>query len=684
MAKRPTEPEQTPSTGSKRDLRDQADARAAQLPEPPESVLPEEAQRVLHELRERQIELERQNEELRQARDAAEAANRATSTFWAAMSHELRTPMSAIIGLGGMVLQTELTSQQRDYLTKIETSAHSLLRLINDTLDYSKIEAGKLILEQVDFSLREVLDRVTSSMNGDALEKGLVLYVDLDWKAPDRLVGDPYRLEQVLNNLLVNALTFTKKGLISLAVSVLEVEEITREAVLCFSVKDSGIGMTREQIAGLFQPFIQADRSTSRCYGGTGLGLSICKNLVESMGGGIGAEAEPGRGSTFLFTATFGLSTRDPLLPVQDRAVTVVTPKPDALRGVHMLLVEDLVINQQVAREQLEGLGIVVEVAQNGREAVEVMAQRGDRFDGILMDIQMPVMDGYEATRLIRTQWSTDRLPIIAMTAHARDEDREKCLQAGMTAHIAKPVEQADLYNCLAAVIRRDPDSTRTPDEVASTPRSLVPDFPACLPGFAVAEGLARLKGNAPLYRKLITMFCRDRQNCSEEIGAALAGGDLDRARFLAHGLKGVAGNLAATGLYATACALDAACTQGAAQAARNLLPALTTDLAEVMAAATLLEESSPKRDSGKTGGEFAPDVVLSLLRVLGPLATRHDLRALDQMDRLQDLLSGTEYAPLGARLAEILDRMDFEEGIRHLETLTTLVARLTEEGHNE
>jgi HPt (histidine-containing phosphotransfer) domain-containing protein len=196
-----------------------------------------------------------------------------------------------------------------------------------------------------------------------------------------------------------------------------------------------------------------------------------------------------------------------------------------------------------------------------------------------------------------------------------------------------------------------------------------------------VAEGLARLNGNARLYRKLITTFCRDRQNCVEEIGTALAGDDLNRAHFLAHGLKGVAGNLAATGLYATACALHDACTQGAALAARDLLPTLAADLAEVMAATTLLEESSPDRYSGKTGGEFAPDVVLSLLRELGTLATRHDLRALDHMDRLQDLLTGTEYAPLGVCLAETLDRMDFEAGTRHLETLTNLVERLMEEG---
>jgi two-component system sensor histidine kinase/response regulator len=660
-------------------LRRLAEEKAVQSPEPPESVSPEEAQRVLHELRERQIELELQNEELRRAREAAEAANRATSAFWVAVSHELRMPMSAIIGLGSMALQTEMTPQQRDYLTKIETSAHSLLRLINDTLDYSKIEAGILVLEQIDFSLREVLDRVTSSMNGCAHEKGLALYVDLDRKAPDRLVGDPHRLEQVLNTLLVNALTFTKKGEISLAVSVLEVEEITREAVLCFSVKDTGIGMTPAQIAGLFQPFSQADSSTFRCHGGTGMGLSICKNLVELMGGRIGAEAELGRGSTFLFTAAFGLSTNDPLLPVQDRFMTDVIPKQGVLRGVHMLLVEDIFINQQVAREQLEGLGITVEVAQNGREAVEVMAQRGDQFDGILMDIQMPVMDGYEATRLIRTRWSADRLPIIAMTAHARGEDREKCLQAGMNAHIAKPVEQADLHCCLSAVIRRDTHSAQLP---LPSPRS--PDFPSSLPGFAVAEGLARLNGNARLYRKLITTFCRNRQNCAEGIGTALAGDDLNRAHFLAHGLKGVAGNLATTDLYATACALDDACTQGAIQEARELLPMLAAALAQVVAAATLLEESSPDRDSGKTVGEFAPDVVLSLLRELGTLATRHDLRALDHMDRLQDLLTGTEYAPLGACLAETLDRMDFEAGTRHLETLTMLVARLTEEGRNE
>jgi PAS domain S-box-containing protein len=619
-------------------------------------------------------ERKQREQELMHTRNMAEAASRFKSAFLADLSHEIRTPLNAIIGLGDLALHTNLTPQQQDYLTKIGTAAKSLFRYINDTLDFSRIEAGKLVLEHIDFSLKEILDRINALFGVLAREKGLELLNDIDRQIPESLVGDPLRLEQVLINLIGNALKFTHEGEVVLTASLLETNEASRQIVLCFSVKDSGIGMSSGQIESLFQPFTQADSSTTRCYGGSGLGLSICRNLVELMGGAIGAEGEPGRGSTFTFTATFGLSARTVPLPAQRGTCAVVAPKPEALRGARILLVEDQDINQQVARENLEGLGITVELARNGREAVELMAQRGDRFDGILMDIQMPVMDGYEATRLIRKQWPIDRLPIIAMTAHVQAADREKCLQVGMNDHIAKPVDKADLYRCLLTWVRPRPCSAEpaAPDASRGDRRE---EQPTALPGFAVVEGLARLNGNMPLYHKLIIAFNRDKGHSAAEIAAALAVPDLKHAHFLAHTLRGVAGNLGASGIYATACTIANACTRGETEAVRGLLPILETKLAEVRATAALLEESTSNGKPGKTAGEFAPDAALALLRELDTLVAVHDLRALDRIDHLQELLAGTGFAPLGALLAETLDRMDFEAASRHLATLTARVA---------
>jgi CheY-like chemotaxis protein len=321
-----------------------------------------------------------------------------------------------------------------------------------------------------------------------------------------------------------------------------------------------------------------------------------------------------------------------------------------------------------------------VEVAQNGQEAVQVMAKRGDQFDGILMDIQMPVMDGYEATRLIRKQWRADQLPIIAMTAHARAQEQKKCQRAGMNDHVAKPVNVAELHRCLATWIRAVPHSAGT-QVTADRRYGQQDELPSDLPGLVVMEGLARLGGNAALYRRLIIAFGRDKQNSAREIRTALEADDLRRAQGLAHTLKGVAGNIAAVGLHDAAHDIDVACSKGLAEAALQILPTLEARLAEVMAASALLAEHSPNLESEKAARDSDPRVISYLIQELDRLAAQHDLMALKRIDHLVDLLEGSEYAPLVARLAETLDRLDFATASRMLEALSRLLNATFERG---
>ncbi|WP_372825439.1 response regulator, partial [Polaromonas sp.] len=379
----------------------------------------------------------------------ADDASSAKSAFLANMSHEIRTPMNSIIGMAHLILKTELSSKQRDYIAKIDYSSRHLLDLINDILDFSKIEARQLVLETTDFVLPTMVRDISSLLGDSAASKGLALVFDIAPQLSQPLRGDPLRLRQILLNYIGNAIKFTHHGQIIVRASILE--EGAGNCLVRFDVRDTGIGMSDAEMANLFHAFLQADTSTTRRYGGTGLGLAISKQLAELMGGEVGVESRPAQGSTFWFTARLGRGTDKPA-PAQK---TLPPVDLSLIKGAAVLLVDDNLLNQEVACELLEQAGATVTLANNGQEAIHWLLKA--HFDCVLMDIQMPVMDGLEATRQIRANPALSCIAVIGLTANAEQEDQARCLEAGMNDFVSKPFELDRLFAVLATWLAQRP-----------------------------------------------------------------------------------------------------------------------------------------------------------------------------------------------------------------------------------